>query len=371
MAQRVYIIAGEASGDAHGAGLMSALLEQDPGITFSGLGGAAMNALSGEVRNWTGEAAVVGFWEVIKKYRYFKVQFELALQALEDFSPDILVLVDYPGFNLRLAAEVRKRGLDIRIIQYISPQVWAWKRGRISRMARILDRMLCLFPFEVELYRGSGLDAQFVGHPVAEQLASLRGKNRRDEQLVALLPGSRQREIEKNFPVMLGAAVEMIKIQPGLRFVSAAPGEQLAGRMRAMASEQGVDCSVGVGNAHELMTTACCAAVASGTATLEAAFLGLPYCIVYRVSWPTYYLARALMAVDYLGMANLLAGRELVREFLQGDAVASTVAAELLRLSQSREERDALAAELQEVTAPLAESGAYQRAAAAALEEGL
>ena len=371
MAQRIYIIAGEASGDAHGSGLMSALLERDPGITFSGLGGPAMSGLSGGVRNWIGEAAVVGFWEVVKKYRYFRGQFEQALHELEDFSPDIVVLVDYPGFNLRLAAEVRKRGIGARIIYYISPQVWAWKRGRISRMARILDRMLCLFPFEVDLYRGSGLDARFVGHPIAEQLTGLRGKSRRDEQLVALLPGSRQREVEKIFPVMLGAAAEMTKLKPGIRFAAAASGGELAERMRAMASERGVDCSVGVGNAHELMATACCAAVASGTATLESAFLGLPYCIVYRVAWPTYYLARALMSVDYLGMANLLAGRELVREFLQGDAVAETVSAELLRLSQSEEEREKLGRELQEVTAPLAELGAYQRAAAATLEEGL
>ncbi len=370
MAQRVYIVAGEVSGDAHGAGLMSALLESAPGIVFSGLGGPVMNRIAGGVRDWIGESAVVGFWEVLKKYRYFRGEFEQAIQELEDFSPDVVVLVDYPGFNLRLAAEVRKRGMNTRIVQYISPQVWAWKRGRIARMARILDRILCLFPFEVDLYRGSGIDARFVGHPVAEKLAELRGKSLRDEQLVALLPGSRQREIEKIFPVMLGAAAEMTKLKPGLRFASAASGEELAERMREMASERGVECRIDVGNAHELMATACCAAVASGTATLEAAFLGLPYCIVYRVAWPTYYLARALMAVDYLGMANLLAGRELVREFLQGDAVATTVAAELLRLNQSREERELLARELQEVTAPLAELGAYKRAAAATLEEG-
>jgi lipid-A-disaccharide synthase len=369
MAQKIYIVAGEASGDAHGAGLMSAMLASDPGLTFAGLGGPAMNGISGEVRNWTAEAAVVGFWEVIKKYGYFRGEFEQAVQALEDFAPDMLVLVDYPGFNLRLAAEVRKRGIEVKIVQYISPQVWAWKRGRITRMAKILDRMLCLFPFEVDLYRGSGLDARFVGHPIAGQLSGLRGRGRRDEQLVALLPGSRQREVEKIFPVMLDAAVEMGKIEPGLRFASAAAGHELAEQMQVMASQRGLDCTVGVGNAHDLMASACCAAVASGTATLEAAFLGLPYCIVYRVAWPTYYLARALMAVDYLGMANLLAGREVVREFLQGDADATTVAAELLRLSQSEQDRDALTAELEQVTAPLAEPGAYDLAAAATLEE--
>ena len=369
MAQKIYIVAGEASGDAHGSGLMAAMLACDPELTFAGLGGAAMNSIAGEVRNWTADAAVVGFWEVIKKYGYFRNEFEKAVQDLEDFSPDILVLVDYPGFNLRLAAEIRKRGIEVRIVQYISPQVWAWKRGRITRMAKILDRMLCLFPFEVDLYRGSGLDARFVGHPIAEQLSGLRDSEGRDEKLVALLPGSRQREVEKIFPVMLDAAVEMSKIDPGLRFASAAPEDEMAEGMEAMASEWGVDCKVGVGNAHELMVGACCAAVASGTATLEAAFLGLPYCIVYKVAWPTYYLARALMAVDYLGMANLLAGREVVREFLQANAVGSSVAAELLRLSGDSKQRGLLASELVEVTAPLADPRAYELAANATLEE--
>ena len=196
------MIAGEASGDTHGAGLMTALLDCDPGIRFAGLGGPAMSVLSGGVRDWTGDAAVVGIWEGLKKYRYFRGQFDRNLDELEDFAPDILVLVDYPGYNLRLAAEARKRGIKTRIVQYISPQVWAWKRGRISRMAKNLDRMLCLFPFEIPLYCNSGLDARFVGHPIAEQLAGLRGTCERDEQVVALLPGSRQREVEKIFPVM-------------------------------------------------------------------------------------------------------------------------------------------------------------------------
>ena len=366
-APKVFIIAGEASGDAHGSGLMASMAEREPGIEFAGLGGPEMAAISQGVRDWTEEAAVVGLVEVLKKYSYFKAEFDAALDAAEEFGPDLVVLVDYPGFNLRFADALRKRGVGGKVVFYISPQVWAWKRGRIAKMAKSLDRMLCLFPFEVPLYERSGLDAVFVGHPMGERLGELRGSVERDPDLVALLPGSRGREVEKIFPVLLGAAAEMRKLRPGLRFASAAANEKLAARMTGLAEAEGVPCEIGVGGAAELMARACCGAVASGTASLEAAFLGLPYCLVYKVARPTYYAARALMAVEYLGMANLLAGREMVRELLQDDARPENVAAELLRFVESAPDREALAAELQEVTAPLAEPGAYARAAEATL----
>ena len=345
--------------------MMAALLERESDIEFAGLGGAEMAAIDAGVRDWSEEAAVVGLVEVLKKYRYFKEEFDRALDRMEEFAPDIVVLVDYPGFNLRFADAVRKRGVKTKVVYYISPQVWAWKRGRIAKMAKTLDLMLCLFPFEVPMYERSGLDARFVGHPMGERLGDLRGRGGRDTELVALLPGSRSREVEKIFPVMLGAAVEMVKLRPELRFASAAANEKLAAVMRGMAAEMGVECDVGVGNAYELMASAGCGAVASGTATLEAAFLGLPYCLVYRVARATYHAARAVMAVEFLGMANLLAGRELVRELLQDDARPETVAAELLRFVEFPHEREALVAELMEVTAPLAERGAYARAAEA------
>ncbi len=365
MARRVFIIAGEASGDAHGAGLMAALREREPGVEFAGLGGPQMAVLAEGVRDWLEEAAVVGLVEVLKKYSYFKAEFDRALEAAAGFRPDAVVLVDYPGFNLRFAKAVASRKLETKVVYYISPQVWAWKRGRIAEMARTLDRMLCLFPFEVPLYARSGLQAEFVGHPMGERLGALRGEaRRRDPGLVALLPGSRRREVEKIFPVLLGAAAEMARLRPELRFASAAANEALAARMRELAGEAGVACEVGVGNSSELMATACCGAVASGTASLEAAFLGLPYCLVYKVAPATYGVAKLVMAVEFLGMANLLAGRELVRELLQGDATPGRVAAALLDFVADREGAAALAAELQAVTAPLAEPGAYARAAA-------
>ncbi|MDA7605538.1 lipid-A-disaccharide synthase, partial [Verrucomicrobiales bacterium] len=334
---------------------------------FSGVGGPSMEKISKSIRNWTDDSAVVGFWEVIKKYRFFKGVFDQVLDEIESIVPDTVVLVDYPGFNLRLAEAIKKRGIQTKIVYYISPQVWAWKRGRVTRMAKVIDLMLCLFPFEVSFYERSGLEAQFVGHPLSEALEKFRSDSKRDNELIALLPGSRDREVEKIFPLLLGAASEIKKIMPKMRFAASAANRACEEKMKDMVQSSGVPCKVSVGKSHELMSVSCCGAVASGTATLEAAFLGLPYCLVYKVSAFTYYLAKGLIAVNFLGMANILAGRELVRELIQYDASPEKIASEILRLIGSKEKRELLSRELKEITEPLAEVGAYDRAAIATI----
>ena len=363
MRTKAYIVAGEVSGDNHGAGLMSELINTCKDIEFYGMGGPSMINYSDRVQNWINESAVVGFWEVIKKYRYFKKVFDEVVQEIENLKPEVVILVDYPGFNLRLAESIRQRGIDTKIVYYISPQVWAWKRGRVKRMAKTIDLMLCLFPFEVSFYEGSSLDAKFVGHPISETLGSLRSQNQRNTNLVALLPGSREREVEKIFPVMLDAAKQVLKFEPNVHFEASAASKKCEEKMKTMALEKEVPCKVSFGNANELMSKASCGAVASGTATLEAPFLGLPYCLVYKVSTPTYFLAKGLIAVNFLGMANLLAERELVREFIQYDANPEKISSELLRLIVSDEERCCLSENLKEVTQPLAQAGAYATAA--------
>ena len=368
MRSKIYIVAGEVSGDNHGAGLMAEMDAIDSEIQFHGMGGPDMANHSKSIKNWISDSAVVGFWEVIKKYGFFKKVFDEVVQEIEGVNPDLVILVDYPGFNLRLAEAITRRGIETKIVYYISPQVWAWKRGRVKRMAETIDCMLCLFPFEVPFYNGSGLEAKFVGHPLADSLGHLRSDGKRSEKLVALLPGSRDREIEKIFPVMLDSARDILKIDPSICFSASAASEKGAEKMREMVLAKEVPCDVNVGNAHELMVKASCGAVASGTATIEAAFLGLPYCLVYKVSALTYLLARALISVKFLGMANILAGREVVREFLQTDATPEKVSSELLRLIVSSEERKSLSEELKEVTNPLAESGCYALAAEETLE---
>ena len=248
--------------------------------------------------------------------------------------PDAVVLIDYPGFNLRLAKALREIGYEGRLIFYISPQVWAWKKGRVKTMAKLLDQMICIFPFEKELYESSGLETDFAGHPLVDSLEKKRNADiEREDDLVALLPGSREREIETLFAPMIGAAQALRKTRPKLRFATAAASGVLEKRMREIADQGGLgDVEISSGGVHELMQRAGTGVVASGTATLEAAYFGLPYCLVYRVAWPTYALGRMLVQVDFLGIVNILAGREVVRELLQGRASAEGIAAELGRL---------------------------------------
>ncbi len=327
-----------------------------------------MAALADGVEDWLGEAAVLGLWEVLKKYSYFRRKMEEALARIDRERPDGVVLVDYPGFNLRLAERLRRAGYSGKILYYISPQVWAWKKGRVRTMARLLDRMICIFPFEKELYEASGLPTVFAGHPLVDSLAPLVARRmERDEGLVALLPGSREREIAALFPRMLEAASILRSRFPGLRFATAGASPALNARLAEMVREAGLeaDVEVGASTSQEIMCRATVGVVASGTATLEAACLGLPYCLVYRVAWLTAFAARRVLSVKHLGIVNVIAGRELVRELLQERASGAAIAEELGRLLEDGDAREALRAELASVVARLGEGGSHRRAAEA------
>ncbi len=207
MPKRLYFVAGEASGDAHGAALIKALLTLQPDLLIGGRGGPKMRAAVGEgFFDWSRHSAVLGLMEVLKKYRYFRQQFAAAQREIRDQGTDAVVLIDYPGFNLRLARALREKMPDLKIIYYISPQVWAWNRRRIPKMARDLDLMLCIFPFEAEIYNQSGLRTVFVGHPMIEALDASRRSEMRAPNLIGLFPGSRWREVRKILPTMLRAA---------------------------------------------------------------------------------------------------------------------------------------------------------------------
>jgi lipid-A-disaccharide synthase len=369
---KLYLVAGEASGDARGAELIRALRERDSSLAFFGAGGREMRALLGNhFADWADEA-VVGLWDVLKKYGYFKRQFDRMLDELTAVQPDALVLIDYPGFNLRLAREAHCRLPRLKIIDYISPQVWAWNRGRIPKMARYLDLMLCIFPFEKPLYEQSGLHTVFVGHPILDSLAAKKTGVTRDPHLVGLFPGSREKEVRRIFPVMAEAAIRMKSVHPELRFEASAASHQLADRMLATLEQLGQSedfCAVTVRASHELMQRAIAGMVCSGTATLEAAFFGLPLCVVYKVAWLTWIVGKQLVRVPFLGMPNVLAGREIARELLQNDATAEALANETLRLVTNAEHREALQTDLAAVIADLGERGAAARAADAILEE--
>ncbi len=362
---RVYCVAGEVSGDIHGAELIGSLPEVLGPVDVRGLGGPRMKARAPEVTDWLEDAAVLGLWEVLKKYGWFRERMADTIAALERDRPDVLVLIDYPGFNLRLAKALRQRGYRGKIAYYISPQVWAWKRGRIPEMARTLDLMMCIFPFEKALYEASGLRTEFVGHPLVDELAPERRDVTRDPKLVGLFPGSRSREIEALFPAMAGAARILRETHPDLRFVTAAVNNRLADRLRELAETAGVPVEISRGDIHLWMQTCGCAVIASGTATLEAAFFGLPYCLVYKVVWLTAAVARRVIKVPYLGIVNNLAGRAVVEELLQERATPEDIAGTLDMLLTSPERREALSTDLLAVAATLGEGGTHRRAAEA------
>ncbi|MDD5198666.1 MAG: lipid-A-disaccharide synthase [Terrimicrobiaceae bacterium] len=367
MTRKIWIVAGEASGDARAAELMRALRKLDPSVEFAGAGGPAMRPLAAEpFDEWIAEAGVLGLWDVLKHYGYFRAKFDRMLADIARLRPDAVLLVDYPGFNLRLAKALRARQPGLQILYYVSPQVWAWNRARIPKMAGWLDLMLCIFPFEKPLYEQSGLRTEFVGHPIVEQMARDRLPVARDPLLLGLFPGSREREVKRIFPAMVGAARRVAESRPDVRFESAAASEAHAATMREMA--RGVPIEIHAGGAHGLMQRAGAGIVCSGTATLEAACFGLPHALVYKTAWLTYEVGRRLVRVKHLGIVNLLAGRTVVREFIQDAATPGALADEALRLLNDAEARARLAAELADGVAMLEGAGASGRAARAVLD---
>jgi lipid-A-disaccharide synthase len=369
----IYFVAGEASADNHGAALMRSLRELDVYLDFIGRGGPQMRAITGgQFKNWIDDAAVLGLWEVIRKFGYFRVQFHETLNEIQESQPDAVVLIDYPGFNLRLAHAVRKRSPRQKIIYYISPQVWAWNRGRIKEMARSLDLMLCIFPFEADLYNKSGLRTVFVGHPMIDRLRAQKIDIKRDTNLIGLFPGSRLREVRKIFPVMLESLPELQKQNRDMHFEVAAASEELAHEMRKMLDQRAQDqqgIQIKVGETAALMQRAFAGIVASGSATLEAAYFRLPFVLVYKVAWPTYLAARLVVSVKYLGMPNVLADREVVPEFIQHRARRDAIVKAVRRLIEDADARDRMIAEFDTIIGKLGEGGASDQAARAIIEE--
>jgi len=364
---------------------MRALRSADADLRFIGRGGPQMKTVAGaDFQNWIEQSGVLGLWEVIKHYRYFRKQFHQAMGEIEAGRPSAVVLIDYPGFNLRLAralsASAKATADKPKIIYYISPQVWAWNRGRIRKMARWLNLMLCIFPFEAELYNQSGLRTIFVGHPMIERLRGWKidppspGSGaagiQRDPNVVGLFPGSRAREVRKIFPVLIETARELRRSKANLRFEVAAASDELAQEMEAMLESQDRhSIEIKIGQTAEIMQRAYAGIVASGSATLEAAYFRMPFALIYKVAWPTYLAGRLVVKVKYLGMPNVLADREVVPEFIQHRAQPHGLAEAVLQLLDNANARQQMMWEFDKIAAMLGESGASDRAAKAILSE--
>ncbi len=354
------------SGDAHAAGLLRELTGMAGPLEIHGAGGPEMKEVSGGgTKDWVEEAAVMGVIEVLKRYSWFKERFVEMLEEIKSRKPDVLLLVDYPGFNLRFAEAVRRELPNTKQIYYISPQVWAWNKKRIPKMVDLLDEMLCLFPFEKPIFENAGLKTTHVGHPLVDELSEKRISDGRDVNLIGLFPGSREREIAKLFPMMLETALTLRSWRGDLKFSVPAATPKLAQTMREMIAKADAEDWITLtdGGSHELMQRAACGVIASGTATLEAACFGLPYCLVYRMAWTTYFLGKMLVKIKYIGIVNILAGEKVVEEFIQADASAPEVSAWVRDILSNDQKRQALVGQLSEVSSMLGEPGTHRRAA--------
>lgn len=367
---KLFLVSGERSGDLHAAELLGAFqdTEAGQGMEFLGLGGPELRERFGDgFEDWIEEAAVIGITEVLKKYGWFKRKFAQTLERIEEVQPEAVVFVDYPGFNLRLAKALRKKGFKGKLIYYVSPQVWAWNKGRIPKMAEMLDLMLCVFQFEKELYNNSGLQTEWVGHPMVEELEERRVYGvEREDALVGLFPGSRAREVRVLLPVMLEAAEQVLEVYPEVTFSLALASErvgQIAEEILSASSFPKDRLITEVGQSQVLMQKATAGWVASGTATLEAGFYGMPYALVYKVSELTYWFAKMVVKIPFIGIVNILADKLVVQEFIQGRATPENLAQEMKKILGDTEYRNEMLRNLEKVKGQLGGGGAHKKAA--------
>jgi lipid-A-disaccharide synthase len=374
----IMLSAGEASGDLHGSMLCRALTDLRPGVRLSGMGGARMAAAGMEVIADPTRQAVVGVNEALGRVPELYRAYRSLVRRLRDERPHALVLIDFPEFNLYLARQARRAGVPV--VYFIPPQLWAWRRGRIRQMARRVSRVLAVLPFERELYERAGIAVDFVGHPLLDVLPLDLGREearRRlgldpSEAVVGLLPGSRREEVARLLPAMRTAARRLASGGAVRRFVlGLAPTvdraviEAFSGQPDAAGAPR-VD--VVEGQTYEVMAAADVLLVASGTATLEAALLGVPMVVCYRVSRITEAVVRLLVRVPWASLPNIVAGRPVVPEIFQDDVSGDRLAAEALRLLDDPVAATAQRAAFKDLRARLGEPGVARRAAAAVID---
>ncbi|MEK7256133.1 MAG: lipid-A-disaccharide synthase [Bacteroidota bacterium] len=371
---KYYLIAGEASGDLHGSNLLKALKKEDPTATFRCWGGDLMAAAGATLVKHYRELAFMGFLEVVKNLPTIARNFRFCKKDILDFQPDVLILIDYPGFNLRMATWAKKQG--IRVFYYISPQLWAWHTSRVKIIREAVDRMFVILPFEKDFYQKHGVEVDFAGHPLMDVIA-LQGEQATDDffeknglkkgkPIVALLPGSRRQEITR----MLGTMLQMPALFPDYQFIVAgAPSVERSFYEPFLKQNQGV--FLVENQTYALLRHAAVALVTSGTATLETALFNVAQVVCYRGNKLSYLLARLLVSRDlkFISMVNLLAERQLVAELIQDDLTVEKLAAELKKLLEMETRREILEG-YAEIRKRLGEPGASARVAKRMVELG-
>ena len=360
--QTVFIIAGEASGDLHASHLARSLLKLDSDLTLKGMGGDNMRRAGVEILFDASELAVVGLFEVLANYRMIKGVLEQLKKTITDTPPDLLILVDYQEFNQRLAAYAKSIG--VKVLFYIGPQVWAWRPKRVYKMGKIVDQMAVIFPFEVDLYKDASVPVEFTGHPLVEEAvadktpAQARELLELDEQTtIGLFPGSRRGEIKRVLPILLATAKRLLKHDPNLQFVLPL-AESLNDDVLDPFLEDIVNLRITVinGRVYDVMQACDAIVTASGTATLEIALMGTPMAIVYKISWLSYFVLKFIVSIERIGLVNIVAGKDVVKEFLQGKAKPRKIAAEILHILSDRDYNEAMRKELSQIRGKLGDS---------------
>ena len=373
--KRIVIVAGEASGDMRAAGLVKAIQAACPGVQLTGVGGKHMAEAGVKLLADIDQLGVVGIWEVIKHLPVIKKVFDLVIGHASKEKPDAAILVDYPGFNLRLAKAFKKMG--IKVIYYVSPQVWAWKEKRVEQIKQSVDRMLVLFPFEQEVYAKYGMTVDFVGHPLLDEVkiteppASIKAQLNLHPrlQVIGLLPGSRLKEVQRHLPVMLKAAHILAGKNPNRRFMVLKAPTIPRAMIEQEIQNSGVAALIYDGPAYNGIGAMDAVMVASGTATLETGLLLKPMVIMYKTAWPTYWLAKLFVKIPYIGLVNVVAGKKIIEEFIQDDATPQNLAAGIEKIFSDPNTYAQITNELSKVKSSLGQSGASRRAAEVVLQE--
>ena len=371
---KIMISVGEASGDLHGASVANALKQLRPEIELVGMGGQAMRTAGVEIIYDIADLGVIGIVEVIKNLRrLFRLRDFLA-DYMRANRPDALVIIDYPGFNVRLAKVAKKLGIPV--ISYISPSAWAWGRGRAKEVAATVQRVAAIFPFEADVYREAGANVTFVGHPLLDIVKPAMEREAAfdyfgaspDFPRVLLMPGSRKQEILNLLPDMLSAAEKITQKVPGCQFFLPVASTISREMLRTLLDKYNVHVTLTNDKTYDLMNICDVAVAASGTATLETSLLKVPTVIIYRVATLTYLIGKQLVKIPDIGLPNIVAGRRIVPELLQDDVNPEAIAAETLRLLIDGEARRQVLADLEEVHTKLGETGAVIRVAEVILE---
>jgi lipid-A-disaccharide synthase len=373
----IFVAAGEASGDLHAAALIRALQARHGGLRFFGLGGDQMRTAGVDLLYDLSALAVAGFWEVAKRLVHFRRVFHTVLDRVDAEQPALAILIDYPGMNLRLARELKNRG--IKVVYYIVPQVWAWKPGRIHQIEERVDLLLSILPFEKQLFDPTKLRCEFVGHPLLDTIGSdatpptfhLKHKIDPAARIIALLPGSREVEIERHYRIML-ATVALLQKSDVSVVPFVAIRKEVEASLYAIAEREAEISPVHITEErYDLLKSANVSIVASGTATLEAALCGRPFCVVYQTGWITYQIAKRLINLKNVGLVNIVAGETIVPEFLQAEMNSENLAAFCRSMLADPSASETMMYKLSLVRGRLGKPGAAEHAAMLIAQEFL